>query len=228
MLTLYTAIGELKFKKNANGKPVPIVINNHQEYGMSVQELILWSCLAFQILTYPELQAAYHNRLQTENLPEDLPMSHYLNRLLFRGLITKGCGMTGIDSLYDLVGKLHIIPVPDSFLIRFLSCLILLKNRKITLKNFFTCFKKENHTAVEKTILLLSKRLSPAVAELITCMKQDLPIKREQDILEHLYHSTDETCDTLAANAPIGQSCYPILQAVCNLYLNKQICFHQF
>ena len=131
MLTLYTAIGELKFKKNTNGKPVPIVINNHQEYGLSMQELILWSCLAFQILTYPELQAAYQYRLQEDNHTENLPMSHYLNRLLFRGLITKGCGMTGIDSLYDLIGKLHIIPMQDSFFIRFLSCLLLLKNKKI-------------------------------------------------------------------------------------------------
>ena len=56
MLTLYTAIGTLKIKRDAVGKPVPVVINNHQEYGLSEHELILWSCLAFQILQIYELE----------------------------------------------------------------------------------------------------------------------------------------------------------------------------
>ena len=34
MLTLYTAVGSLQFV-NVNGKPVPHVINNQKEYGMS-------------------------------------------------------------------------------------------------------------------------------------------------------------------------------------------------
>ena len=54
MLTLYTAVGSLQFV-NVNGKPVPHVINNQKEYGMSKEELLVWSCLVFQILTYPEL-----------------------------------------------------------------------------------------------------------------------------------------------------------------------------
>ena len=41
MLTLYTAIGTLKMNRDAMGKPVPAVINNHQEYGLSEHELIL-------------------------------------------------------------------------------------------------------------------------------------------------------------------------------------------
>ncbi len=37
MLTLYTAVGSLQFV-NVNGKPVPHVINNQKEYGMSKEE----------------------------------------------------------------------------------------------------------------------------------------------------------------------------------------------
>ena len=48
MLTLYTAVGSLQFV-NVNGK----------EYGMSKEELLVWSCLAFQILTYPELERLF-------------------------------------------------------------------------------------------------------------------------------------------------------------------------
>lgn len=51
MLTLYTAVGTLKFQKTTGGKSIPLVINDGQEYGLSDDELLLWSCLAFQILT---------------------------------------------------------------------------------------------------------------------------------------------------------------------------------
>lgn len=55
MLTLYTAVGTLKFQKTTGGKSIPLVINDGQEYGLSDDELLLWSCLAFQILTLHEL-----------------------------------------------------------------------------------------------------------------------------------------------------------------------------
>lgn len=61
MLTLYTAIGTLKFVKNTNGKSTPMVLNNHQEFGLCDHELILWSCLAFQILQIHELESGQIN-----------------------------------------------------------------------------------------------------------------------------------------------------------------------
>mgnify|MGYP000761015987 CR=1 FL=1 len=33
MLTLYTAVGTLKFQKTTGGKSIPLVINDGQEYG---------------------------------------------------------------------------------------------------------------------------------------------------------------------------------------------------
>ena len=52
MLTLYTAIGTLKFVKNTNEKSTPMVLNNHQEFGLCDHELILWSCLASRFCRY--------------------------------------------------------------------------------------------------------------------------------------------------------------------------------
>lgn len=69
MLTLYTAIGSLNFR-NCNGKSVPMVINNRQEYGLSGHELILWSCLAFQILQIHELESFYQTRLKNSSFPK--------------------------------------------------------------------------------------------------------------------------------------------------------------
>ena len=115
MLTLYTAIGTLKFVKNTNGKSTPMVLNNHQEFGLCDHELILWSCLAFQILQIHELESAYNVRLKNSGRPDGLAFSYYLNRLLLRGLIAKGEGVTGVDALYQLLGKLHILPVHETF-----------------------------------------------------------------------------------------------------------------
>ena len=83
MLTLYTAVGSLQFV-NVNGKPVPHVINNQKEYGMSKEELLVWSCLAFQILTYPELEHLFEKNCADSGQSISLPLSHYLNRLLLR------------------------------------------------------------------------------------------------------------------------------------------------
>ena len=72
MLTLYTAVGTLKFQKTTGGKSIPLVINDGQEYGLSDDELLLWSCLAFQILTLHELQDAYTLRQIQKEGPKGL------------------------------------------------------------------------------------------------------------------------------------------------------------
>ena len=95
MLTLYTAVGTLKFQKTTGGKSIPLVINDGQEYGLSDDELLLWSCLAFQILTLHELQDAYTLRQIQKEGPKGLSFQHYLNRLSLRGLVVSGIGLTG-------------------------------------------------------------------------------------------------------------------------------------
>lgn len=41
MLTLYTAVGILRFEDCLKNHKTPIVINNHREYGLSEEEFIL-------------------------------------------------------------------------------------------------------------------------------------------------------------------------------------------
>lgn len=94
MLTLYTAVRP-KFQKTTGGKSIPLVINDGQEYGLSDDELLLWSCLAFQILTLHELQDAYTLRQIQKEGPKGLSFQHYLNRLSLRGLVVSGIGLTG-------------------------------------------------------------------------------------------------------------------------------------
>ena len=43
MLTLYTAVGILRFEDCLKNLKTPIVINNHREYGLSEEEFMLWN-----------------------------------------------------------------------------------------------------------------------------------------------------------------------------------------
>lgn len=229
MLTLYTAIGTLKFQKCSNGKSVPIILNNHQEYGLSEHELILWSCLAFQIMQIHELEAAYNHRLNRAGKKPAMSFSHYLNRMILRGLIASGEGMTGVDALYRLLGELHIFPVSNSFPVRLFTYIQLRLEGKIDGADIGKYLKKAHYTPVEKTVLKLVETVPITTAELVACVG----LGKEKDalpsgaMLEKLYEDPDTTYQTLAEDAQIHHIQYPVLQAIGNLYLNKQISFQR-
>lgn len=228
MLTLYTAIGNSKMKRDEGGNPIPAVINNRQEYELSGHELVLWSCLAFQILQIYELEKAYEARLADSGLAEGFSFSHYLNRLLLRGLIVKGDGLTGVDALYRLLGKLHIQPVSDRFSVRLFSCIHLCLEGKIKLSDFGRYLRKEKYEPMEETVLELVKATDLTTAELLACVEQGAKAKNPEEVWDLLYEDTDATYESLADEAQLLHIQYPVLQAIGNLYLNKQISFQQF
>lgn len=228
MLTLYTAIGSLRFVNNGTGNSVPIVINSHREHGLSEHELLLWSCLAFQILQIHELESVYQTRLQGKGMSEGMGFSHYLNRLILRGLVAKGCGVSGVDSLYGLLGKLHIIPVRNSFRVRLFTCIRLLAEGKITCRECGRYLKKARNTPIENMVLELAEKVSLTTAELVTCVDRGRFPQKEKDVMSQLYEGSEESYETLADQAQFCHTQYPILQAVGNLYLNKQILFQCF
>lgn len=227
MLTLYTAIGTLKFQKCSNGKSLPTVVNNDREYGLSEHELLLWSCLAFQVLQIHELEEAYEYRLKNSDQKQALPFSHYLNRLLLRGIVVKGEGVTGVDALYRLFGELHIVPVSNTFPIRLFTYIQLRLEGKAHGADIGKYLKKEKYTPMEETILRLAGAVPLTTAELVACVdlgKEDLQSKQ---MLEELYQNPETTYQTLAEDVQIHHIQYPVLQAIGNLYLNKQISFQR-
>lgn len=226
MLTLYTAVGTLKFQKTTGGKSIPLVINDGQEYGLSDDELLLWSCLAFQILTLHELQDAYTLRQIQKEGPKGLSFQHYLNRLSLRGLVVSGIGLTGVDALYRLLGSLTIIPLKDTFPIRLFGCVQLYLEGTIGAKEFGRYLKKKPSSPMEDTILKLADKASLTTAELVTSIEQEKVIHNESDIMDELYTEPETTYQTLVDDVQIHHTQYPVLQAIANLYLNKQITFH--
>lgn len=228
MLTLYTAIGHLKFQRNTNQTTTPLVINQHKEYGLTDEELIVWSCLAFQILQIHELEDACTQRRNSLKATTESSFKNTLNRLLLRGLVAKGEGMTGVDALYRLLGELYITPVESRFSARLFSCIHLYLTGSIKKKEFGQYLKKTYYTPMEETILKLARAVPLSTAELVTCVKNNLHVQSNQDVMDALYQDSDMTCKTLAEDVALNHIHYPVLQAIGNLYLNKQILFQKF
>ena len=195
MLTLYTAVGSLKFERT-NGKPVPYIINNEKEYGMSKEELLVWSCLAFQILTYPELEQVVERNCADSGQSISLPLSHYLNRLLLRGLLVKGMGVSAVDALYHLLGTLTITPVEDRFLLRLGSALLLSLKGQVRFRDIPRLLRRVKCTPTEQQVLSLAGKAPLSTAELLLSMERGIRIEKETDILEKLPQGLDTVIGT--------------------------------
>lgn len=227
MLTLYTSVGYLKMTKTTEGILTPAIINNGQEYRLSEHELTIWSCLAFRILHAHELEQLYVKYQADMKHPDAQTFAGSLNRLLLRGLIAKGTGLTGIDALYQLLGELYIHPVKDSRIIHLLTSLKLFFTGKLPLSALPRCFQRRDTPPLEKMILRLSAQVPLSTAELLSCFNNTLKKEKLLDALDELYNDDSVTYQTLAENAQIHHLQLPVLQAIGNLYLNRQILFQQ-
>lgn len=59
MITLYTSVGRYELRKNENGEKQPIVTVDQKEMALSREELLLWSCLMWEILTKEEAKTYF-------------------------------------------------------------------------------------------------------------------------------------------------------------------------
>lgn len=224
MLTLYTTVGHLALRKGQNQKNYPEVHIHGQEYALVPEELVLWSSLAFQILTLDELKEAYQEGIALQGITSSGTFEYFLRRLLIRELIVKGSGLTGVDALYRLLGGLYIKPTQNSVFLRLFTCIRLYTKGDLSLSQFQQRLKKPENTKLEKLVLELSHTLPLSVAELLSYVELNSSLP-PQKALQELYETTEETCDTLAEKVQLHKTQLPIMQAIGNLYLQKQILF---
>ena len=132
-----------------------------------------------------------------------------------------------MDALYRLLGTLTITPVEDRFLPRLASVFLLYTKGQVQLKDIPRLLRKTKCTPTEREILTLAGKASLSTAELLLSMERGILICKEEDILEKLYTSPEDTCSTLTDTVQITHAQYPVLQAVSNLYLNQKILFQK-
>lgn len=226
MLTLYTAIGQLTTKPE--GCRFPLVLMNQQEYALTPQELILWSSLAFQILTKPELKERYDFQIQKQEITDRPDFEHFLRRLLLRGIVAEGSGYTGIDALYRLLGTLYPVPVKNTPAMRLYECFYKIATGKMKLSRIKMELQEPELKKMDALILRLSDTFHFSVAELLGYVELAVqPVPPTEDVYQ-LYHNPDETCDSLADKMQLNHTQFPILQSIGNLYLHKKILFTKY
>ena len=87
MITLYTSIGRYRMIGGSNDSSYPVITANGNEHRLDMKELLIWSSLMWNILTFGELRDLYLEKEAELQLSDEQDFERYLKRLVFRGLI---------------------------------------------------------------------------------------------------------------------------------------------
>ncbi|MCM1222213.1 MAG: hypothetical protein NC548_47865 [Lachnospiraceae bacterium] len=222
MLTLYTAIGNYRLTE----KGLPLVTAGGRDCALDAHELLLWSSLAFRILTYQELKAEFYEKERELHILGELDFDHYLNRLVMRRLVASGRDCTGVDALYDLLGHLYVQPAPNGIAVKTVSFLKLVLSRRLPFRKALAVFHTEKLEPMEKQVMALLRHQMLSTAELIGCAENGKRrLKDSSELMECLYHDEDSDCDSIVTDCRLSETRFPVLTAVANLYFKQQITF---
>ena len=153
MLTLYTAVGSYQLRQRSNGDSYPVVLLGDKEMHLDPHEMLLWSSLAWSILTHQEARALFYEKEAELHILSDLDFEHYLKRLVFRGLVASGTDYTGINALYNLLDPLYIRIAATGPITKFGALADLVFLKRFALKAALSVFRRERLTAEEKRFL---------------------------------------------------------------------------
>lgn len=109
--TKYAAVGHFKCHRTLDGKKYPVVIVGQKEYMLDVQEMTVWSSLAWRILSRSQIAEAYLKLTRGLSFTSRRTLDDCIDRLVTRGLVAEGRGGSEYESLYDLLSCLYIAPV---------------------------------------------------------------------------------------------------------------------
>ena len=223
--TIYTAVGHLIRKRGEGGESYPMILLNRKEYGMDVQEMVVWTALCWQFLTMDEIRAKYVEYV--DKLPsERRTLEDCVARLETRGLIACGSGETESEALYGLLSELYVVPVSENPALRFLAFWKLVLNRGVSIERASALLRSDKRDERETKIMALVRQAILSTAELIKCVEVGASdISTEMKLLDALYVDPDVTCDNLPGLMRSAESRESVTVAIANLYLRKQVIF---
>lgn len=227
MHTLYTAVGKFE-QQTKNGNSYPVIWVKDEEHLVDIHEMIIWSSLSWRFLSLMQMRLVYEQKIKEINLSLDRSFEQYLNRMLQRGLIASGSGDIGVDALYDLLHCLYIIPVCSGFLIKMFSFFKLTFCNELPFCITKKIFQKVPMTVGEKQVINLTKQTLLSTAEIIKCIdKGEHDLSTIQKVMDVLYDDEYTTCDNIGSIVKYYESRQPVILAIANLYLRKQIIFER-
>ena len=91
--TKYAAVGHFKCHRTLDGKKYPVVIVGRKEYMLDVQEMTVWSSLAWRILSRSQIAETYLKLTRGLSFTSRRTLDDCIDRLVTRGLVAEGRDM---------------------------------------------------------------------------------------------------------------------------------------
>lgn len=221
MITLYTAVGRYELRKNENGEKQPIVTVDQKEMALSREELLLWSCLMWEILTKEEAKTYFLKKAVRMDVSQER-FDAVLQRLEVRQLVVSAQAEKGDIALYRLLAKLYVIPLESSFMVKVQAFFRFIFFEKLPLTVAKNVFQKENYTEMERRVLHLARKARLSCAEILACIAND---EIDTSIGNQSEFQKEKARDNLGFFLWFCDGYRKALEAISTLYLNKDIIF---
>lgn len=228
MIRLYTAVGRFELQKDGNGRKQPIVIVNQKESALSREEMVLWSCLMWNIMTKEEVGESYEKKALQVGL-EPSRFEAVLQRMETRHLIISAEAEKGDSALYRLLANLYVVPIRSSFFVKVQAFLRLLFLEGVPFSTAKILFRSEQHTDMERKVLHLASQTYLSCAEILKCIAEGVTdVSSSEKVLKALYDDDYSTCDNLGWFMQFYDNHRQILEAISMLYLNRNVIFDRW
>lgn len=221
MVTLYTAVGRYELRKNENGEKQLIVTVDQKEMALSREELLLWSCLMWGILTKEEAKTYFLKKAVRMDVSQER-FDAVLQRLEVRQLVVSAQEEKGDIALYRLLAKLYVIPLESSFMVKVQAFFRFIFFEKLPLTVAKNVFQKENYTEMERRVLHLARKARLSCAEILACIAND---EIDTSIGNQSEFQKEKARDNLGFFLWFCDGHRKALEAISTLYLNKDIIF---
>ena len=221
MITLYTSVGRYELRKNENGEKQPIVTVDQKEMALSREELLLWSCLMWGILTKEEAKTYFLKKAVRMDVSQER-FDAVLQRLEVRQLVVSAQAEKGDIALYRLLANLYVIPLESSFMVKVQAFFRFIFFEKLPLTVAKNVFQKENYTEMERRVLHLARKARLSCAEILACIAND---EIDTSIGNQSEFQKEKPRDNLGFFLWFCDGHRKALEAISTLYLNKDIIF---
>ena len=221
MITLYTSVGRYELRKNENSEKQPIVKVDQKEMALSREELLLWSCLMWEILTKEEAKTYFLKKAVRMDVSQER-FDAVLQRLEVRQLVVSAQAEKGDIALCRLLANLYVIPLESSFMVKVQAFFRFIFFEKLPLTVAKNVFQKENYTEMERRVLHLARKARLSCAEILACIAND---EIDTSIGNQSELQKEKARDNLGFFLWFCDGHRKALEAISTLYLNKDIIF---
>ena len=222
---LLTAVGNIKMIRNPDGKMEPVVICDYNSFPLDPQEMAVWNILIWKIMDMKALEHAYERLIPT--LPAlRRSLKFCIERMQALGIVAVGTGKTEEEARYDLLSDLYIMPADVSFRARMKTFVKLVVLKGISPKRAASLLRRYDPSFLEREIVWISEIDPISTAEPIKCLESDIGDEiTEDNLMDAICGDGVSTSDNLPFSMKESPFMLPVITAVSNLYLHRQIIF---